>query len=254
MNNIYKLFLNSKYNSTKYKNYFNIYSHIFKKYINKKIIFVEIGVLNGGSLFMWKKYFGKKAEIIGIDLNPNAKKLEKYGFKIFIGNQADPVFWKNFFKEIGKVDVILDDGGHTNKQQIITTNSCVNNINNNGILVIEDTHASYQKGFGNPSKHSFINYSKKIIDDINYRFPQLGTFRFSLNKNVYSIEYFESIVCFHINRKLCKSNILINNKKKTFNHEDYRYFGKEKNPILKKILFLFKKYVLKKNQLKKYFE
>jgi hypothetical protein len=65
MNNIYKLFLNSKYNSTKYKNYFNIYSHIFKKYINKKIIFVEIGVLNGGSLFMWKKYFGKKAEILG---------------------------------------------------------------------------------------------------------------------------------------------------------------------------------------------
>ena len=82
MHNIYKLFLNSKYNSTKYKNYFNIYSHIFKKYINKKIIFVEIGVLNGGSLFMWKKYFGNKAEIIGIDLNPNAKKLEKYGFKI----------------------------------------------------------------------------------------------------------------------------------------------------------------------------
>jgi hypothetical protein len=254
MNNIYKLFLKSKYNSTKYKNYFHIYSQIFKKYINKKIIFVEIGILNGGSLFMWKNFFGKKAKIIGIDLNPNAKKLERYGFKIFIGNQADPLFWRNFFKKVGKVDIILDDGGHTNKQQIITTNSCVNNINDNGTLIIEDTHASYQKGFGNPNKYSFINYSKKIIDDINYRFPQLGSFRFSLNKSIYSIEYFESIVCFHINRKLCKSNILINNKKKTFNHEDYRYFGKEKNLIIKKILFLFNKYILKKNQLKKYFE
>ena len=98
MNNIYKLFLKSEYNSTKYRNYFNIYSQIFKKYINKKIIFVEIGVLNGGSLFMWKNFFGKKVKIIGIDLNPNAKKFEKYGFKIFIGDHADPKFWKNFFQ------------------------------------------------------------------------------------------------------------------------------------------------------------
>jgi len=250
MNRIHQIFKESKYSTIKYKNYFSIYSKLFEKYVNKKITFVEIGILNGGSLFVWKKYFGKNAKIIGIDLNPNAKKFEKYGFKIFIGDQADPKFWKKFFKKENNIDIILDDGGHTNKQQIITTNSCIPNINNGGMLVIEDTHTSYQKEFNNSSKYSFINYSKKIIDDINYRFPKLGSFKNSLNNKIYSVEFFESIVCFHVNKNLCKTNILADNKKKSFNHKDFRYFKKEIK-IFDKLFFL-KKY-FKKNKLVKYF-
>ena len=250
MNRIHQISKESKYSTIKYKNYFSIYSKLFEKYVNKKITFVEIGILNGGSLFVWKKYFGKNAKIIGIDLNPNAKKFEKYGFKIFIGDQADPKFWKKFFKKENNIDIILDDGGHTNKQQIITTNSCIPNINNGGMLVIEDTHTSYQKEFNNPSKYSFINYSKKIIDDINYRFPKLGSFKNSLNNKIYSVEFFESIVCFHVNKNLCKTNILADNKKKSFNHKDFRYFKKEIK-IFDKLFFL-KKY-FKKNKLVKYF-
>lgn len=250
MNRIHQIFKESKYSTIKYKNYFSIYSKLFEKYVNKKITFVEIGILNGGSLFVWKKYFGKNAKIIGIDLNPNAKKFEKYGFKIFIGDQADPKFWKKFFKKENNIDIILDDGGHTNKQQIITTNSCIPNINNGGMLVIEDTHTSYQKEFNNPSEYSFINYSKKIIDDINYRFPKLGSFKNSLNNKIYSVEFFESIVCFHVNKNLCKTNILADNKKKSLNNRDFRYFKKELK-IFDKLFFL-KKY-FKKNKLVKYF-
>jgi cephalosporin hydroxylase len=250
MNKIDQIFKESKYSTIKYKNYFSIYSKLFEKYVNKKITFVEIGILNGGSLFAWKKYFGKNAKIIGIDLNPDAKKFEKYGFKIFIGDQADPKFWKNFFKKENSIDIVLDDGGHTNKQQIITTNSCIPNINDGGMLVIEDTHTSYQKGFNNPSKYSFINYSKKIIDDINYRFPKLGSFKNSLNNKIYSVEFFESIVCFHVNKNLCKTNILADNKKKSLNHRDFRYFKKEIK-IFDKLFFL-KRY-FKKNKLVKYF-
>ena len=75
----------------------NLYNLIGKKFLNKNIILVEVGVGNGGSLFMWRNFFGKKAKIIGIELNPDAIKLEKYGFKIFIGDQSDPNFWKNFY-------------------------------------------------------------------------------------------------------------------------------------------------------------
>ena len=67
---------------------------------------------------MWKKFFGKKARIIGIELNPDAKRLEKFGFEIFIGDQSDPFFWKKFYKKVGKIDVLLDDGGHKKIQQI----------------------------------------------------------------------------------------------------------------------------------------
>ena len=87
---------------------------MFKKFIGKKITIVEIGILNGGSLFMWRKYFGKRARIIGIDLNSKTKQLKKYGFEIFIGDQANKNFWNKFFKKIGKVDIVIDDGGHTN--------------------------------------------------------------------------------------------------------------------------------------------
>ena len=132
MNKIYKSFLESKYYSTKYKKYFDIYDQLFEKFINKKITIIEIGILNGGSLFMWRKYFGKKARIIGVDLNPKTKLLEKYGFEIFNGDQSNKKFWEKLFKKIGKVDIIIDDGGHTNEQRSLTTVYTVPNINNGG--------------------------------------------------------------------------------------------------------------------------
>ena len=109
MSKIVKFFKSSPRYSIKWNNYFEIYENIFKKYVNKKITFVEIGIGNGGSLFMWRKFFGNKAKIIGIELNPDAKKLEKHGFEIYIGDQANPSFEK-FYKKIGKIDILLDDG------------------------------------------------------------------------------------------------------------------------------------------------
>ena len=48
----------------------------FSKFKDKNITFVEIGVYNGGSLKIWKNYFGPKSRIIGIDINPDCKKFE----------------------------------------------------------------------------------------------------------------------------------------------------------------------------------
>ena len=165
----------------------------FLENMNKKITLVEVGIGDGGSLFMWKKFLGKKARIIGIELNPDAKKLEKKGFKIFIGDQSDPKFWKKFYRDVGKVDILIDDGGHTNIQQITTFMESVNNINNNGIIVIEDTHTSYLnfKGFKNPSKYSFINFSTKVIENIHRRNPTIKKSLNYLSKKIQSIHYYD---------------------------------------------------------------
>ena len=72
----------------------------------------------------------------------------------------------NFYNKVGKIDILLDDGGHYNKQQIITLNSSIPNITDGGMIVVEDCHASYMSEFGNPSKFSFMNFSKYIIDKI----------------------------------------------------------------------------------------
>ena len=258
----YKSFQKSKFSCIKHTNYFNIYDELFKKYRGKKITFVEIGIFSGGSLFMWRNFFGKRAKIIGIDLNPEAKKFEKYGFKIVIGDQSKKSFWDKFFKENGKVDIILDDGGHTNYQQIITTNKCIPMINDNGKLVIEDVHTSFiKKNWYNPSKYSFINYSKKLVEDINTRFPGLKKFKYSLKKYVYKIDFYESIVSFDINRKLCIENRFIDNKKKSTSPVEFRnqldetsVFYKVKNYFNLRSNFTYPVFLANALKLKKYFK
>lgn len=205
-------FFRSPYRSIKHSTYFNVYDHLFASYKNKKIIFVEIGVLDGGSLFMWRDFFGPKARIIGIDINPNVKIFEKYGFEILIGNQEDKEFWNKFKKKIGKIDILLDDGGHTYRQQIVTVESMVDNIKDGGIIVVEDTHTSYLKGYGS-SKFTFINYVKNLIDKINNRFHELN--KKFLNNKFWSIEIFESFIVFRVNKKaLYVKSFPINNNGK----------------------------------------
>ena len=165
----YELFTESQKYSSKWIKYFDVYDSVFEKFRNKKIVFVEVGVLNGGSLEMWKKFFHPQSRIIGIDFNPECKKFEKPGIEIFTGDQSDENFWIDFFNKVGKVDVILDDGGHTNLDQITTLVNCFKNINDQGLFVTEDTHTSYIKDYNSDNKFSFINFSKKIIDDINFR-------------------------------------------------------------------------------------
>ena len=225
---IKKYFEESKYFSMKLEKYFHVYELILSKYkLRKDLTVVEIGVKDGGSLFIWKKLF-PHAKIIGIDLNIECKKFEKDGFIIEIGDQSSREFWKDFFYKHQNVDIIIDDGGHTNTQQINTAISCIPFIKDGGILVTEDVMCSYFFNFGNPSKYSFINFCKKIIDDINFKFPGIGKFEFSLNNYVHSIEFFESIVVFKIDRKQCAFNKIITNNKKNYNHEDLRYGHKKK--------------------------
>lgn len=194
----YQSYLKSPYKSIKHSTYFNAYDHFLNQYRNKDITFIEIGILGGGSLFMWRDYFGPKARIIGIDVNPNAKKWEKHGFEIYIGSQSDEQFWKDFLKQVEEIDVVLDDGGHTYEQQIITTEYLLGALNDGGILLVEDTHTSYMDGFG-PKKYSFISYVKNRIDAINQRF---GAFSNKNNeKRFWSIEIVESMVAFKIKKK-----------------------------------------------------
>ena len=215
---IYKSFIESKLLSTKIDSYFYVYEEIFKKFRDQKITFLEIGVKGGGSLLMWRDWLGPNARIIGTDLNPSAKKLEEYGFEIFIGDQSSPDFWSNLFKSSGKIDVILDDGAHTNEAQISTIVNCVNNINDGGLLVIEDASSSFNEKYFNPQKYSFLNYSKFLVDDIFARclkkkFKDKFKKKNSLNDKIYSIKYFPSIVVFEINREKCFDSMPVLNKK-----------------------------------------
>lgn len=210
----------------KHRNYFPVYDHLFSKYRNQEIVFVEVGVLDGGSLFLWRDYFGPKARIIGIDLNPAAGKWKDFGFEIYIGDQADPAFWQDFFKKAGHIDVLLDDGGHTNEQQVTSVIESLHHINDGGLIVVEDVHTSYQKEFGNPSRGSFIEFSKLGIDSMHSRFPELGIPNSAFSHAVWAINFYESVVAFQINRNLCLLNHPVSNNGvllESSSNSDFRY-------------------------------
>ena len=222
----YESFLKSKYFSTKHTNYFSIYDSLFLSYVGQPITFVEVGILGGGSLHMWRDFFGPQARIIGIDNNPEASKW-KNDFEIFIGDQSNPAFWVDFFTEIGPVDILLDDGGHTNVQQIQTVISSINNIKSKGLIVVEDTHCSFLESFGNPSSRSFIKFASVNAEKLTFRNTSINK-PAAFVKNIESITFFDSIVSISINNELPDKSTKISNGG-IFNEEIDMRKGKKKD-------------------------
>jgi hypothetical protein len=213
------------YLSIKYDSYFFVYEALLEKFVDREITFVEVGVFNGGSLFMWREFFGPKARIIGIDLNPDALEWTKNGFEIYIGDQSSDTFWVNLYQKIGKVDVLIDDGGHTNRQQIVTCHHAIENINDGGVLIVEDIHTNYFREFGNPSQYSFLSFANKIVESVNSRAYALLQRRIRYSSRVYSVSFFESMVVFQIDSRLCKQSSPTSNNGASRDATDFRYQG-----------------------------
>jgi len=119
----------------KWNHYFEIYDRHFSRFRGTAVHVVEFGFSQGGSLQMWKKYFGPKAKIFGVDINPHCKKLEEAQVEIFIGDQEDRKFLKSLVERIPKIDILIDDGGHTMAQQINTYEELFPYIEENGIYL-----------------------------------------------------------------------------------------------------------------------
>jgi hypothetical protein len=154
--------------------YFKHYEEHFSSFRQRPIKILEIGVKDGDSLQIWKDYFHEESEIYGIEINQEPLKdfkLERT--KIFFGSQTDMVFLNKVLGEMGKVDIIIDDGGHTQDQLITSFNFLFEHaLKDGGVYVMEDLGCSYwwkwSGGLINPN--SIINFLKQKIDGLNYRF------------------------------------------------------------------------------------
>ena len=193
----------------KWLHYFDIYTENFSKYKNKKVTILEIGVLNGGSLKMWQNYFSADSLIVGIDIISKCKKYEKDNIKIYIGDQTDVSFLGSVIKDIGKPDIIIDDGGHTSNQQIVSFDYLFKHLNNQGIYLVEDTHTSYHPNFQDRQDSlTFMDYAKSLSDQLNlwYKDYDYKIYKKEVKekinvsyftKNIYKISFYNSIVAFH---------------------------------------------------------
>ena len=153
----------------KWEHYFEVYDRHFSTFRNRDIVILEIGVFQGGSLQMWKSYFGPKAKIYGIDINPECKQYEEENIQIFIGSQSDRHFLTNLKKQIPKIDILIDDGGHTMNQKKTSFAEIFDHEKEDGVYALEDLHTCYwlDYGGGYKRKGTFNEFTKGIIDSLH---------------------------------------------------------------------------------------
>ena len=194
----------------KWDHFFEIYERHFSRFRGKEIVILEIGVSHGGSLQMWKDYFGEKVTVIGVDINPECKKLEENGINIYIGSQEDRAFLKQLKSEIPKVDILIDDGGHTMTQQIITFEELYSHVNDGGVYLCEDLHTSYWDEYGGGYKKdgTFIEYSKNFIDYINawHSRDKMTLDVSDFTRTTDSLHYYDSILVIEKNKRVKPSH------------------------------------------------
>lgn len=183
----------------KLDHYIEVYEKYFSKYRNTDVVILEIGISHGGSLQMWKRYFGNKVKIYAVDINPECKTLEDENVKIFIGSQEDPEFLSSLIQEIPRPDIIIDDGGHTMTQQITSFEMLYPHLKNDGVYFCEDTCTSYwyEYGGGLHRKATFIEYAKKRIDYLyawHFKSKKVTASDFTFSTN--AIHFYDSIVIF----------------------------------------------------------
>lgn len=181
----------------KWQHYFDIYERHFARFKNKEVVILEIGVSQGGSLQMWKDYFGIKCKIYGVDIDPRCKQFEEENIEIFIGSQSDKNFLRKIKSSIPKIDILIDDGGHTMKQQIVTYEEMYSHMKEDGVYLCEDCHTSYWGSYGGgyKRKNSFIEYSKNWIDYLNAYHSRTSRLQVNeLTTTAKSVHYYDSIV------------------------------------------------------------
>jgi len=182
---------------TKWKHYFSIYEKHFGQIRNKPINILEIGILNGGSLEMWRYYF-PEATIVGIDINPACKQHEQEGINIRIGDQTDENFLQSLIDEFGTFDLILDDGSHHVAHVNKTFQFLFPKLADDGIYFIEDTHAAYWDSHGGSinAPESINNVAKGMIDSINADHARGQKEPDYFTRNIKCMSVYDSIIVF----------------------------------------------------------
>ena len=119
------------------------YSPFYEKYFEKfksveKLKILEIGSLRGSATASFYYYFDKP-QIFCADINPfQIRVFSKNIRKFYLDTQSKKSISKlaNYINQ--KFDIIIDDGSHNIRDQIITFNIFFKSLKRSGIYVIED--------------------------------------------------------------------------------------------------------------------
>src|ERR1035437_1768329 len=142
----------------KWEHYFDVYHRHFARFIGEKVNVLEIGIYSGGSLEMWRSYFGDKCHVFGVDIENACKVYENSDISISIGDQSDRSFWTTFKNGTDGIDILIDDGGHGLEHQQITLEEMLPYIRPGGVYLCEDVHGRFNR---------FAAFAAGLVSELN---------------------------------------------------------------------------------------
>ena len=130
----------------KFAHYLPIYEKHFAKFVDTDVHVLEVGIHSGGSLRMWRHFFGTRAVIMGMDRLNATRRFEGdpyYGRpdRVFVGDQSSTKFWDTFKERVKRLDILIDDGGHRPHLQRATATAMIPFLSPGGIYLCEDLNA-----------------------------------------------------------------------------------------------------------------
>jgi len=180
----------------KWVHYLDLYERHFARFRGTAVTMLEIGVWQGGSLELWRDYFGERAVICGVDIDPDcAGKVDPPNL-VRIGSQYDPDFLRRVATELGDLAIVLDDGSHIGRHQQASFETLWPLVKPGGLYVIEDLHTSYwgptfEGGYGR--RGTGIELVKQLLDDMHGWYHDRGELM-AARDTIGAIHAYDSIV------------------------------------------------------------
>jgi SAM-dependent methyltransferase len=137
----------SKYDTDKaaHGHYLRNYEEYFRPLLGRDIRLLELGVLNGGSLLLWRDYF-ERGLIVGLDINPLEVEDPTGRIRFYQGAQHDAELLERVARECAPegFDVIIDDCAHVGYlARESFRNLFDRHLKPGGLYVIEDWGTAY---------------------------------------------------------------------------------------------------------------
>lgn len=189
----------------KWAQYFPAYERHFARFRNTAVTVLEIGVSGGGSLELWRRYFGPLARLVGVDIDPNCLAHQGYNTIVRIGSQTDGDFMDAVMREVGPVQIIIDDGSHIMAHVRRSFDLLYHHpmFDANGLYVIEDLHTAYLPEYGGGLGHpgNFFEYAKTQLDALHaaHTRGKLAPTRFTAA--TVSMHFYDSLLIYERGRR-----------------------------------------------------
>jgi SAM-dependent methyltransferase len=153
----------------KWLHYFPIYERHFAPFRGTSAKLLEIGVSHGGSLELWRRWFGRGTQIVGVDIDERCASLARPGVEIRIGSQGDRAFLERLAADDGPFDIVIDDGSHWPADQLASIEVLWAAVRPGGVYLVEDLHTNYWPEYGCAPRQAgtFVELTKSLLDELN---------------------------------------------------------------------------------------